>query len=199
MKSHSTRLQTALKLIDEVNSTDPDNDNFEGESHPFERLYSYRMTQWLKKLDPSASEELQLACRCQHIRRWDIPRDTYPINRKGYLQWRVALGKYHSEVAGEILKEAGYDQTFTDRVAFLLQKKNLKHDPEVQMIEDVSCLVFLEFYFADFASKHDDKKIVNILRKTWNKMSNQGHDAALKLRFSNVSKLLLNEALNKSI
>ncbi len=185
------RFANAIAYIDKINSIDPNMELIKGKNVPAELLYSERMTTWLDTLDGNASEALQLACRCQHIRRWDIPRNNYPMDRKGYLQWRVALGKHHGKVAGEILKEVGYNDEMINRVASLLQKKNLKRDPETQMIEDVSCLVFLEFYFADFAAKHAEEKVINIIQKTWGKMSPTGHRAALKLEFNPSSKTLL--------
>ncbi len=193
--NNNKRFANAIMYIDEINSIDPNMELIKGKNVPAELLYSQRMTNWLNKLDPNTSEALQLACRCQHIRRWDIARDKYPMDRKGYLQWRVALGKYHGEVAGKILRDVGYDDEIINQVASLLQKKNLKRDPEAQMIEDVSCLVFLEFYFAKFATKHDEEKIINIVRKTWKKMSPLGHQAALKLDMDQTIKTLILKAL----
>ena len=189
------RFERAIKLIDEQNSMDPYKDDVQGEEVPKELLYSNRMSQKLKEFKPNASEALQIATHAQHICRWKIPRNAYPMNRVGYLKWRETLKKMHADITAEILKTLGYDQEFMDRVSFLITKKLIKKDDESQVIEDVICLVFLEYYFEDFASKHEDIKIIDILRKTWRKMSQKGHEAALKLNYSQKVWELLNKAI----
>ena len=118
------------------------------------------------------------------------------MDRAGYLKWRTELKKFHADKASEILQKVGYEQEVIDRVAFLLQKKQLKRDAETQTLEDVICLVFLEFYYEEFMSKHPEEKIIDILQKTWKKMSDKGHDAALKLPYSNQGLTLVKKALN---
>jgi hypothetical protein len=119
------------------------------------------------------------------------------MDKKGYLLWRTTLKKYHSDTAGAILQEVGYDQHSINRVKSLLLKEKLKQDPEVQDLEDVVCLVFLNYYFRDFAQKHEEKKIIDIIRKTWKKMSDKGHKAALQLNFSHEELNLIKKALQE--
>lgn len=168
----TSRLERAIQGIDAFNSADP-----KGE----ELSYSERMTAWLAKLEPGASEALQIAARAQHIGRWRIPREDYPMDRAGYKRWRTDLAKLHAETTAAILAETGYDEETIARTSSLLQKKGLKTDAECQTLEDVIGLVFLENYFADFAPKHSEEKIVHILQRTWIKMSPRGHEAALGL------------------
>lgn len=175
------RFEKAIARFDAANAEDPNRETFDGAEQPKELLYAKRMTAWLERLAPDASEPLRLAARCQHIRRWTVPRNTYSMDRQGYKQWRTALAKFHAETAGALLRELGYDEQTLGRVQSLLRKERLKLDPETQLLEDVACLVFLENYFADFAKQHDEKKLVGIVRKTWEKMSSKGRDAALKL------------------
>jgi hypothetical protein len=139
------------------------------------------MAEWLARLEPDASEALRLAVRCQHIRRWTIPRASFPMTRPGYLQWRSTLARFHAEQAGEILRGVGYDEETVARVQSLVRKERLASDPEAQALEDAACLVFLEGEFVDFARKHDAQKVEGILRKTWRKMSDRGKAEALKL------------------
>jgi hypothetical protein len=139
------------------------------------------MTRWLNHLEPNASEALQLAARAQHVARWRIPREDYPMDRASYKRWRTDLAELHSLTTGGILRDAGYGDQTIERVQSLLKKKNLKTDPECQALEDVICLVFLESYFADFAARHDEAKLIRILQRTWAKMSERGHEAALQL------------------
>ncbi len=192
----SKKLLEAFKLFDEANAQDPNKESFEGKAYPKELLYAQRMTDILNKFEPDASEALQLTARCQHICRWEIPRESYEMNRVGYLKWRQELKKFHAEKASAILQKVGYDEDIIDRVSFLLLKKQLKKDEETQTLEDVICLVFLKYYYEPFLIKHDDDKIISILQKTWKKMSPKGHEAALALSFSERGKELVAKALS---
>ena len=178
------KLHKAFALFDQANAQDPNVEVFEGKSYPKELLYAIRMTDRLDTFEPEASEPLRLTARCQHICRWEIPRESYPMDRQGYLKWRQDLKKFHAEKAGQILREVGYSQEIIEKVAFLLEKKQLKKNPETQTLEDVICLVFLEFYFEAFAKKYEEDKLVDILQKTWRKMSERGQATALKLPLS---------------
>ena len=189
------RFHAAIARFDAANGDDPRRIVFQGREYPHELLYAERMTHWLRQLSADASEVLQLAARSQHICRWEIPRSDYPLDRAGYYRWRIRLYGFHAEKAGAILREVGYDETIAARVEQLLQKKNLKTDPEMQLLEDVICLVFLEHYFGDFSKEHEPDKVVNILRKTWGKMSPSGQAAALKLEMPPEARLLLERAL----
>jgi hypothetical protein len=124
-----------------------------------------------------------------------MPRESYPMDRVGYLKWREDLKKFHAKTTAEILEKAGYSQEFTDRVSFLIEKKLLKKDKETQLLEDVICLVFMEYYLDPFVQKHDREKLKNIILKTWNKMSDKGHEEALKINFSATNLQLIKDAL----
>lgn len=185
-KTEEGTFHEAILRIDAANAGDP-----KGEAI----VYAMRMTGWLDRLDPSASAALRLAARAQHVRRWEIPRSTYPMTRPGYIRWRTDLGRFHAEVAGEILRSVGYDNPLVERVQSLLRKENLKEDPETQTLEDVICLVFLENYFGEFAKDKDETKLLNILRKTWRKMSPRGHAAALTIPLPADAAALVKKAL----
>ncbi|MDT0686497.1 DUF4202 domain-containing protein [Autumnicola psychrophila] len=195
-----SKFDEAIERIDKKNSKDPHKEVYKGETYPKELLYSERMTKQLLEFEPEASEELQIAARAQHICRWQTPRDEYPMNRVGYLNWRNDLKKKHAAITGEILEEVGYNQDFINRVAFLIQKKKIKKDEETQTLEDVICLVFLQYYLADFEAKlkddSKDDKMVDIIKKTWAKMSTKGHEAALKLALPDETAALVTRALS---
>lgn len=195
MIADTDRFNAAIARFDAANAEDPTTELVAGVAHPKELVYAQRLSAWLARLAPEASEALRLAARCQHIRRWAMPRRDYPMDRRGYLQWRTALARFHADTAAAILRDVGYDDATIRRVQSLLRKERLKRDPEVQCLEDVVCLVFLENYLADFARQHDDAKLLNILRKTWNKMSPRGHEAARTLRLPPEARRLLAEAL----
>jgi hypothetical protein len=173
----ATRLAAAFERLDAENAADPRRDGDE----PYEVLYARRMTERLTRLEPDASEALRLAVRAQHLARWRIPRDSYPEGRAGYHRWRTDLGRMHAERAGQILAQVGYPPETIARVGELIEKRRLRQDAEVQVLEDVACLVFLEHYLADFAARQDRGRLVEIIRKTWGKMSGRGHRAALDL------------------
>lgn len=186
---------TAIARIDAANAEDPNREVWQGAEYPKELLYSQRMSGWLERFAPDASAALRLAVRAQHIRRWTIPRGDYPEGAAGYKRWRSTLARFHAQSAGEILAEVGYDDATIRRVQGLIRKEQLKRDPQAQCLEDVACLVFLENYFADFAQKHDEARLIDILRKTWKKMSPAGHAAALGLLLSERARELVEKAL----
>jgi uncharacterized protein DUF4202 len=183
--------EAALLRFDAENSRDPNLENFQ----PRELLYAKRLTDWVLRLCPDASEELRLAARCQHICRWQSPRESYPMTRAGYLKWRADLKKFHAQKSGEILREVGYDEKTILRVQDLNLKKNFPNDPETQILEDALCLVFLEFQLADLAAKTADDKTINALQKSWDKMSEAARAEALKLNYGELEKILLQRAL----
>ena len=192
----TAKLNRAFSLFDEANSNDPNKEIAGGKTYPKEVLYGIRMTNVLNAFEPNASQALQLTARCQHICRWEIPRDSYEMNRTGYLKWRQELKKYHAAKAKELLLKLEYSQDIIKQVEFLLLKKQLKKNEETQTLEDVICLVFLEYYFEPFAVKHDETKVIDILQKTWRKMSKKGHKAALKIAYSKESSKLVHKAIS---
>ena len=190
------KLSDIYNLIDQANAEDPNLENDDGKSVPKELLYGQRMTEMLEDyVDNRPTEALAIAVRAQHICRWQIPRESYPMDRKGYLKWRTDLKKFHADKTSSLMQQLDYGIETIERVSFLLQKKQLKRDTSTQTLEDIVCLVFLKYYFEDFAKKHTDEKIIDILQKTWRKMSEKGQKKALELSFSDTSSELLKRAL----
>lgn len=190
-----TRFETAIALIDKKNSEDINTYHVGGLDYPKELLYSQRMSRKLLQFKPDASKALQIAARAQHICRWKIARDEYPMDRVGYLKWRETLKKMHADITTEILEQVGYDAQYIDRVSLLINKKLIKKNKESQTLEDTVCLVFLDYYFEAFGAKHSDEKVVDILQKTWKKMSPEGHKAALQLNYSEKNLSLVKQAI----
>lgn len=187
----------ALAAFDALNAQDPRTTEVAGEKLPYELVYGRRMSETLAVFAPDSSPALQLAARAQHLERWKIPRNQYPQDRVGYLKWRNDLKGYHAERAVNILRMLNVAEDLSARVAFLLQKKQLRKDPETQTLEDVICLVFLQHYAADFAGEHPPEKVVDILRKTWGKMSAAGQAAALNLDLEPAVAELVGKAVNE--
>lgn len=173
----------AVELIDIANSEDPNNEVADGKDVPKELLYSQRMSDMINQYLPAADDVAKLAVRAQHIQRWKSPRSDYPMNRKGYHLWRTNLYTFHSEKAGKLLEEAGYDDAFVARVKLAIAKKSLKKNPDTQIVEDVAALVFMEHYmlafYQKFSTTYDEEKWIDIILRTWKKMSPQAHEFAL--------------------
>lgn len=185
------KFQSACRRFDEENSRDPNSEN----GQPRELLYAQRLTDWVLQMRPDAGEALRLAARCQHICRWQSPRENYPLTRAGYLKWRADLKKFHAEKSGAILREVGYEDDTIHRVQDLNLKKNFPADADCRVLEDALCLVFLEFQLAALAAKSDDEKMINAVRKSWDKMTGAARAEALKLNFGEREKNLIARAL----
>ena len=197
MIADQKRFEATLAAFDVANAEDPNLD----EGQPKELLYAQRMSAMLARFAPNASEVARLAVRAQHIQRWQTPRASYPMDRQGYLQWRTGLYKFHAETAGRIMREAGYDEATIERVQAAVGKKALKVNPDTQLLEDITDLVFLEHYLAGFAARHpdyDEAKWIEIIRKTWQKMSQQARDFVLagKVSLPETAKPLILKAVN---
>ena len=191
----NAKIETAFELFDSYNKQDPTKLIWDGATYPAEYFYAVKLYDWVLKLEPNASDSLKLAARSQHIGRWEVPRDSYPMNKAGYLNWRTSLGKYHAQKAGELMLQAGYSQDEIDRVSKIITKQGIKLDDEVQAIENGLCLVFLQYQFDDFILKHDEEKLIRIIQKTWKKMSEPGQQEALKLKYSELGLQLIQKAL----
>lgn len=189
------RFERAIASFDRANAGDPVSIELDGRRRPRELVQAERLSACVDRLRPDAPEALRLAARCQHIRRWEIPRETYPEGRVGYLEWRKALSRFHADCASDILREAGYDDETIERVRTINHKSGIKRDPDVQTMEDALCLVFLEHELEEFAAKHPKEKVVDILQKTWRKMSDEGHRHALALPLSDEALSIVSEAL----
>ena len=192
-----SRYETAIRRFDEENAKDPSAEVSDGVSHPRELIHARWLTAWVLKLDPAASEELRLAARCQHLCRWMVPRQAWPMTRAGYLQWRESLKRFHAQKAGEILRHVGYAEGVIRRVQELNLKKNFPADPESRVLEDALCLVFLERQLAGLANKTGEDKMVAALRKAWKKMTPVAQAEALKLPYAPRERALLARALGE--
>ena len=192
------RFETALRRFDEENSRDPHLEIAGDIARPRELVYAERLSGWVLKLCPAASEPLLLAARCQHICRWMIPRSSCEMTRAGYLKWRNDLKQFHATKAAEILRAVGYPEETVTAVQALNLKKNSPRDPDSRVLEDALCLVFLEFQFAELAAKTADDKMINALQKSWKKMTPAAREFARELSFGPREKALIDRALSGS-
>ena len=195
MNIEQDRLAQTLQKVDELDQQDPNKELVGGREEPRELIYSKRLSDWVLKLNPNASEILKIAARGQHIQRWMIPRDRYPQTRIGYLQWREELKKFHAQKVSEIMQKTGYPDDAIQKASSIILKKNLRTDPDAQTIEDALCLLFLEIQFEDLKQKTHDEKMREIVRKTWKKMSPRAQKLALSLPLSEPTKHFLQKTL----
>jgi hypothetical protein len=190
------RFGRAKLAFDQLNARDPVRETEDGVDVARLVLQADRLSRWIERLDPDASEALRLAARCQHIERWTIPREEFPPGRVGYLQWRTQLSRFHADRAESVLRGAGYEDDLIQAVRRIVTKQNLHSNPDTQTMEDALCLVFLEFEFDAFLQKHpDEEKAIEILQKTWKKMSLRGRKAALGLELSEHARKLVAAAV----
>lgn len=171
----------ARALLDEAHAADPKR---VADGRPAELVYADRMEAWAVRLVPDSSPLLRLAARGQHLERWLTPRATFPAGRPGYLAWRRLLYVKQSERARELLLQAGIPAEDAAAVATWIAKSGLKTNAGTQALEDAACLVFLENELGEFAAQHAEypaEKLVEIIRKTWRKMSPAAQQAALGL------------------
>jgi tRNAThr (cytosine32-N3)-methyltransferase len=169
----------AGELIDAAHSADP---HRAADGRAAELVYAERMESWVGRLVPEAPPVLRLAARCQHLERWSVPRTSYPEGKAGYLAWRKSLYHRQADRARELLRQAGVPDAEAADAANWVAKSGLKTNPGTQALEDAACLVFLENEIGAFAAQHADyprEKFVDILRKTWRKMSPRAHELAL--------------------
>jgi hypothetical protein len=190
------RFERAIAAIDAANAADPTTVTVRGERGPKELLHAELVTEWVQRLAPNAGEPLLLAARGHHLRRWAIPRASYPTGRAGYLKWRNAQHRQLAEELGTILGQAGYDDGTVAEVRDLVTKRNLGRDPDAQVLEDALCLVFVETQFHDLAGRLDPDKIVDVVRKTVKKMSPHAVQLAAGIALSDADRAVLAAALD---
>lgn len=191
------RFNEAIARIDAANDADPNRLVVRGLQRPKELAHAELVTEWVHRLQPNASEALLLAARAHHIKRWTIPRSSYPSGRADYLRWRRALHDVHANEVGAILDATGYDTATVERVQQLVRKKGLGRDPEVQVLEDALCLVFVETQLDDLGARFDDEKVVDVIVKTMRKMSDQAIEIAATIELPPHARALLETAVKR--
>lgn len=187
----------AIKKIDAANSEDPRSEMVDGQSQPRELLFSQRVYEWVNKLADNPSEELLLAARAHTLRRWMIPRDQYPKTTVGYHQWRDVLAQFHANEAETILQAIGYSAEVIQAVREFITKANWPQNTEACTLEDADCLVFLETKLANYIDEWEESKAINILQRTFKKMTPEGRTHAMQLKLGEPERELLQRAVSQ--
>lgn len=179
----SEQYQKVVELIDAANREDPNAEtDYDGSEQARELLYGQRMSDMIERFAPEADEVQKIAVRAQHIERWKSPRSDFPMDRKGYLQWRTALYGFHADTVAGLMEQIGYDAESIERVKKAVGKKSIKTNVDTQMLESVAAMVFIEHYMQAFADKHpeySEEKWIDIIQKTWRKMSEEAQQFTL--------------------
>lgn len=178
-----SRYEQTVELIDHANSQDPNIEkDYDGSDAAKELLYGRRMADMIERFSPDADEVQKLTVRAQHIERWKSPRSDYPMDKKGYHLWRTRLYSFHAETLAALMKQTGYGEEEVNRALMAVGKKKLKSNADTQMLENIAALTFIEHYMLEFAAKHpeySEEKWIEIIIKTWRKMSEDAQQFAL--------------------
>jgi ketosteroid isomerase-like protein len=195
----STRFDDAIAAIDAANADDPSTVTVRGRTGPKEVVHAALVTEWVQRLRRDADEALLLAARAHHLRRWTVPRSSQPAGRAGYLRWRKGLHAQHAAELGAILHGAGYDDATITRAQRLVQKLDLGHDDDAQVLEDALCLVFLETQLADVAARLETDTLNRVIVRTAQKMSDEGRACIASVPLVPGARRVLEEALARDV
>jgi hypothetical protein len=192
----SARLVAAGEAIDRANADDPTSVVVRGEPWPLAEIHGRLAVDWIERLVPGADDPLLLAARAHHLRRWEVPRTSYPDGRAGYLRWRRDQKQRHAIDVAELLTAAGYDAAEVERVQQLIRRDGLAAgEADAQAVEDAACLVFLETQLAEMIDRLEHDKLVVVIRKTAAKMSPEALALVHELTLDPASRATLLAAL----
>lgn len=195
MRGLNARYDAAVAAIDAANAADPNPVTVRGATEPLALAHGHLAAAWVAQLVPDAPEELLLAARAHHLRRWEVPRATYPEGKAGYLRWKRDQRARHAADVAAILSDVGYEDDAIARVQSLVRRDDLRTDPGAQAVEDAACLVFLETQLAEVSTRLDRDHLLDVLRKTARKMSPAGLAAATTVPLDDAGRALLADAL----
>ena len=192
MRSLSPRYEAAAAAIDAANADDPTVIEVRGQRVALALVHGRLATEWIEQLVDEPDETLLLAARAHHLRRWELPRDGYPLGRAGYLRWRRDQKIRHATDVAAILASCGYEPAEIERVQRLIRRESVDGS---QAVEDAACLVFIETQLASMADRMDHDQLVDVIRKTARKMSGRGLEMVARIPLGDRELGLLGEAL----
>lgn len=185
----------AIIAIEQIHSKDITQEQHNGSLIPAEFLYGKRMLKTLELVSPESSYAMKLAVQCQHLQRWGVPRSSYTYDRRGYHEWRREVMKYQLEQTINLLSSISIDEIDIKWIAQVINAQENKADSNGLIIMDTACLVFLKWYMEPFAKKHESEKVLDILKKTFRKMSTDAQNLISKLDLPESSLQVLNQAI----
>lgn len=188
-------LRAAEAAIDAANADDPNSVTVRGSTEPLALVHGRLAAGWVRRLAPDAPDTVVLAARAHHLRRWEVPRSSYPEGRAGYLRWRRDQKRRHADDVEGLLRATGHDDDAIARVQALIRRERLGTDPETQLVEDAACLVFIETQLAEVADRFDRDHLLEVIRKTARKMSPTALAAVATIDLGETERELLAAAL----
>lgn len=189
--------EAAVAAIDAANSADPTSISVRGHQLPLAFAHGRLAAEWIVSLHGSDDDLLLLAARAHHLRRWELPRTSYPEGRAGYLAWKRDQRQRHATDVAALLEAAGYSPAEIERVQALVRRDRLATDAGSQAVEDAACLVFLETQLADLSRRLDHDLLISVLRKTARKLSPAGAAAIADIPLGAAERAVLAEALGR--
>jgi len=190
-----SRLDAASSAIDSANADDPNEVTVRGGTVPLALAHGRLAAEWVTRLSPGADDTVVLAARAHHLRRWEVPRSSYPEGRPGYLRWRRDQKQRHADDVASLLDAAGYSSDEIERVRALIRREGLGTDPDTQLVEDAACLVFIETQLGEVSERFDREHLLDVIRKTARKMSPAGLTAVSRIDLGERERSLLEDAL----
>lgn len=195
MRRLSERYDAAVAAIDAANAEDPTSVEVRGHQEPLALAHGRLAVTWVERLVPDADEALLLAARAHHLRRWEVPRTSYPEGKASYLRWRRDQKVRHARDVETILVAAGYPPEVIERVQALIRRDGLAGgDPGAQAVEDAACLVFVETQLAWITPRLEHDHLIDVLRKSARKLSPAGVAALADVPLDPPERELLAEA-----
>ena len=195
MRGLNARYDRAVAAIDAANGDDPNRVTVRGDDEPLALAHGRLAVEWVTRLVPDADDALLLAARAHHLRRWEVPRSSYPEGKAGYLRWKRDQRVRHANDIEALLADAGYDTVTIERTQTLIRRDDLRTDAGAQAVEDAACLVFLETQLASVADRLDHAHLLDVLRKSARKLSSAGLTAMADVPLDAAGRALLAEAL----
>jgi hypothetical protein len=192
------RVQRALLAFESIGRQDPRSVVVDGTVYPRQSGEAQLLLDFVLQLNQNPSLPLFLACHCQHLGRFLSPRDEFPADRAGYKAWRAEASRRSAERAKAVLSESGFTPETIEDVAGIVNKQGRATNADVQTMEDALCLAFLTLDAPEFASRHSDEEMVRILKRSWMKMSDRGHQLALETPLVPDVQRLVQQALGAS-
>ena len=190
-----SRFEAAAAAIDAANADDPNRVVVGGVDEPLALAHGRLADGWVQRLGTDADDALRLAARAHHLRRWEVPRTSYPEGRPGYLRWRRDQKARHARDVEALLRAAGYGEGEVARVQSLIRRDHLSTEPDAQVVEDAACLVFIETQLAEMATRLERDHLLDVIRKTGRKMSAAGLAKVTDIDLDDTTRALLIEAL----
>ena len=160
-------------------------------------LFTEAMVVWMHRLAPSPEPAVLIAAWGHTLRRWEIPRDTYPKTTPGYHAWRKALAEHSAKAVDGILAEEKTEEVLRARVLKLIQHFRSPCDEASQLLEDADCLAFLELKLDDYLDEWDEVKTIRILKGTLEKMSPKARERAGEISYSAKARGLIAKAVGE--